>query len=106
CGGVAESAAGAPSAFFRPRSGAQSPATLRAARRAGLEVVVWSADARDWDPDPPAEVAGRALAGWRPGAILLLHDGRADGRADAEGTGSRSDRGATAGLVLAGLTDR
>ncbi len=99
-----EEAAGQPVRFFRPPFGAQSPATLRVARRAGLEVVVWSADARDWDPDPPTTVAGRALAGCRPGAVLLLHDGRAD--EDVVGGGPPPDRGAVAGLVLAGLAER
>jgi len=103
-----ERVAGQPVRFFRPPFGAQSPATLRAARRAGLEVVVWSADARDWDPDPPREVADRALAGCRPGAVLLLHDGRADddGRGHGDGAGSALDRGAIARLVLTGLGER
>jgi peptidoglycan/xylan/chitin deacetylase (PgdA/CDA1 family) len=99
-----EDAVGQPVRFFRPPFGAQSLATFRAARRCGLEVVVWSADARDWDPDPPRDVAERALAGCRPGAVVLLHDGRADGP-DGPPTPS-VDRHEVARLVLAGLSER
>ena len=93
-----------PVRFFRPPFGSQNPATFRAARRAGLEVVVWTADARDWVADPPAEIAGRALEGCRPGAILLLHDGCAD--EDGGAAGPPPDRRAITTLVLEGLADR
>jgi hypothetical protein len=43
-------------------------------RRAGLQSVVWTADAADWQPDGAEEIAARALAGATPGSILLLHE--------------------------------
>jgi peptidoglycan/xylan/chitin deacetylase (PgdA/CDA1 family) len=98
-----EAVAGRPVRFFRPPFGAQRPSTLRAARRAGLEVVVWSVDARDWEPDPPAEVAARALTASRPGAVILLHDGRAD---DDGPDRPGFERGAIATRLLAGLAER
>jgi peptidoglycan/xylan/chitin deacetylase (PgdA/CDA1 family) len=103
-----EEVAGTPVRFFRPPFGAQSPATLRAARRAGLEVVVWSADAKDWAGDPVPDVVDRALAGCQPGAVVLLHDGRADGPVSgpADATAGPSDHGAVAAGVLAGLAER
>lgn len=61
-------AAGAPPPrYVRPPFGARNAAVLEAARRRGLQVVLWNAAAgRD-----PAALAARVL----PGAIVLLHDG-------------------------------
>jgi len=62
--------------WFRPPVGLLSPPVELAARRAGLEIVIWTATARDgvsWAD------AGKGLARLRkhmkPGAILVLHDG-------------------------------
>jgi peptidoglycan/xylan/chitin deacetylase (PgdA/CDA1 family) len=60
--------------LFRPPYGAQSIASLRAARHAGLQVVVWNADAADWVDRSAADVAGAALEACRPGGILLFHE--------------------------------
>ncbi len=43
-------------------------------RRGGTGVVMWSAWARDWKPQPPEPVIER-LRGVRGGDIVLLHDG-------------------------------
>ena len=40
-----------------------------------MHMVLWSASAGDWATDDAQLVARRILAGARPGAILLLHDG-------------------------------
>ena len=61
--------------LFRPPFGAQSLGSYAAARRAGLDVVVWGPFARDWVDGTPQEVADRALGSVRGGDILLLHDG-------------------------------
>jgi peptidoglycan/xylan/chitin deacetylase (PgdA/CDA1 family) len=59
--------------WFRPPFGAQSLRTYVAARRAGLDVVVWSADGADWLDDPAEEIAARAQR-VEAGGILLLHE--------------------------------
>ena len=63
-----------PVTLYRPPYGAQSVRTYLATRRAGLEVVVWSADAEDWVDGAVAEVVERGLVALRPGGILLLHE--------------------------------
>lgn len=63
-----------PVSLYRPPYGAQSLRTYRATRRAGLQVVVWSADAEDWVDGTAAEVVARGLRGIEPGGILLLHE--------------------------------
>ena len=40
-----------------------------------MHMVLWSASAGDWATNDAQLVARRILAGARPGAILLLHDG-------------------------------
>ena len=65
---------GRPVSLYRPPYGAQSVRTYRATRRAGLEVVVWSADAEDWVDGSADDVAARGLRALEPGGILLLHE--------------------------------
>jgi peptidoglycan/xylan/chitin deacetylase (PgdA/CDA1 family) len=72
-----ERLAGVPVRRFRPPFGAQSLRTYLAARRQGLEVVVWSAEAHDWEERTAAEVARLAAERATPGGVLLLHDGLA-----------------------------
>jgi peptidoglycan-N-acetylglucosamine deacetylase len=90
--------------LFRPPYGAQSPRTWLAARRAGLRVVVWGVDLRDWDPDQTAAtIAASARRLTTSGAILLLHDGiGADERVVTGATVARPevDRAAVTGAVL------
>ena len=63
-----------PVSLYRPTFGAQSLATFLAARRAGLEVVVWTTDVADWeDRTHEAVVADGVLT--PAGGILLYHDG-------------------------------
>jgi peptidoglycan/xylan/chitin deacetylase (PgdA/CDA1 family) len=67
---------GRPVRLFRPPYGAQSLRTWLAVRRAGMRVVVWNVDLRDWAGDEtPAGIAAAAGRLTTPGAILLLHDG-------------------------------
>lgn len=70
-----EQVTGQPVRWFRPAYGAQSPATYLAARRAGLDVAVWSAEGEDWRSQPVEQMVARAADATQPGAILLLHDG-------------------------------
>jgi peptidoglycan/xylan/chitin deacetylase (PgdA/CDA1 family) len=60
--------------LYRPPFGAQTVRSYVATRRAGMEVVVWSADAADWVDRSSAEVALDALDAISPGGILLLHE--------------------------------
>lgn len=59
--------------LHRPPFGRLSLAGARASRRAGMEVVLWSHDPRDWDQS--ADVESRIAASVVPRAIVLLHDG-------------------------------
>lgn len=61
--------------WYRPPFGAQSARSYAAARAAGLDVVVWSADCRDWLPRTVNAIADEGLRNLAPGRILLLHDG-------------------------------
>jgi len=92
---------GVPIRFFRPPYGAQSITTYLAARRLGLDVVVWSADCDDWNTYPEAEIADRLLAAATPGAILLLHDSLAD-----TPNQPRLERAEVVRLVVRGLAAR
>lgn len=91
--------------WFRPPYGAQSLRTFVAARRCGLDVVVWTADCDDWSERPEEEIARQALAAVRPGAVLLLHDALA---ADPEepAPAPALDRAKIADLVLTGMRER
>jgi peptidoglycan/xylan/chitin deacetylase (PgdA/CDA1 family) len=91
--------------LFRPPSGSQTLRSYIAARRAGLQVVVWSAHAADWEAGTPEQVAQRGLASIRPGGILLLHDAfEPDPRRRT--SDPRLDRRAVLESLLAGLEAR
>jgi peptidoglycan/xylan/chitin deacetylase (PgdA/CDA1 family) len=66
--------AGAQPRWFRPPYGQATGATLLAARRRRLSVVLWSVWGREWDEPDAAAVARRVGRGLAPGAIVLLHD--------------------------------
>ena len=69
-----EQVVGRPVTMFRPPYGSQSVASVRAARRAGLQVVVWNGDAADWEDRDGNEVAAAADQASTPGGILLFHE--------------------------------
>ncbi|WP_225825812.1 polysaccharide deacetylase family protein [Streptomyces naphthomycinicus] len=61
--------------WYRPPYGILTTSRLRAARRAGLRTVLWSAWGRDWTADAtPASVRARVAADLRGGGTVLLHD--------------------------------
>lgn len=67
--------AGARVRFFRPPVGLLSPRVVEAARRVNLQLVSWTATARDGrKTTTPGQAAARLVAAARPGAILVLHD--------------------------------
>jgi peptidoglycan/xylan/chitin deacetylase (PgdA/CDA1 family) len=69
-----EALTGRPIRYFRPAFGDLSVTACLAARRTGMDVVIWSAWAQDWIDASAQEVADRAVRALHPGAIVLLHD--------------------------------
>lgn len=63
--------------FFRPPYGSRDDRVDRAARELGFHTILWDVDTRDWELKDPNAVLQRALAGLKPGAIILFHDGPA-----------------------------
>jgi peptidoglycan/xylan/chitin deacetylase (PgdA/CDA1 family) len=101
-----EDIAGKEVRWFRPPYGAQRPATWAAIRSTGVESVVWSHEAKDWQDDPVAEIAARTTTA-RRGSVLLMHDGYADA-ADGvdDGPPPGFDRGELSRRVLSGFGER
>jgi peptidoglycan/xylan/chitin deacetylase (PgdA/CDA1 family) len=69
--------------LYRPPHGDRTPFLAQVVREHHLHMVLWSVSAGDWATDDAQLVARRILAGARPGAILLLHDGL-DGNPSAD----------------------
>lgn len=65
---------GARPRFFRAPYGQVTLSSLLAARRLGLENVLWSAWGKEWAAHDTAAVLDRLEPGLGPGAIVLLHD--------------------------------
>jgi peptidoglycan/xylan/chitin deacetylase (PgdA/CDA1 family) len=61
--------------LFRPPYGFVDPRVSSAARRAGVETVLWSLDSEDDHHPGAAAIRATTLAGAAPGAIILMHDG-------------------------------
>lgn len=75
---IVEDAAQQQVRLFRPPYGSHTFAQGWKILRQELELTLWSSDALDWIDDDEAAVAERAVAGVFPGAVLLMHDTRAD----------------------------
>ncbi len=75
CEQVLYDAVGQHSRIFRPPFGARRPATLRVARRLGLEPVMWNVTGWDWSGKPAEYVEGKVHKQVRGGDVILLHDG-------------------------------
>ncbi|MDA8046593.1 MAG: polysaccharide deacetylase family protein [Actinomycetota bacterium] len=70
-----EDLTGGPVTWFRPPYGAVSGASLLAARRLGLRLVLWTTWGHDWRADATGpSVARRVQRTYVPGATVLLHD--------------------------------
>jgi peptidoglycan/xylan/chitin deacetylase (PgdA/CDA1 family) len=61
--------------WFRPPYGAVNRAVYAQANADKVRVVLWSVDTEDWRKPPVTSIIARALAGARPGAVILMHDG-------------------------------
>lgn len=79
--------------LFRPPYGSFNATTFKELRKLHLLTVLWSVDTSDYTMPGAAAIAQRALAGARPGAIILLHDGGGD----------RSETIAALPAIVAGL---
>ena len=82
--------------LFRPPYGSFDATTFKLLRRLHLLMVLWSTDTQDYTlPGVPA-IVHSALAGARPGAIILMHDAGGD----------RSQTIAALPAIVAGLRRR
>jgi peptidoglycan-N-acetylglucosamine deacetylase len=69
-------AAGAPyPRLFRPPFGSFDATTLTELRRAGMLMVLWTVDTKDFGQPGTRRIIYTAVSGARPGAIILMHDG-------------------------------
>jgi peptidoglycan/xylan/chitin deacetylase (PgdA/CDA1 family) len=64
--------------LFRAPFGVVSPEVVKVARMLDLRVLGWTVDSSDYLRSPPEEIVARTMAGIRPGAVVLMHDGGGD----------------------------
>jgi peptidoglycan/xylan/chitin deacetylase (PgdA/CDA1 family) len=68
--------AGAPRpALFRPPYGSFNAITMRELQAMKMLMVLWSVDTADYLQPGTSVIVQRALAGAKPGGIILMHDG-------------------------------
>ena len=67
-------ATGVKPSILRPPYGAVNGVVLEQIRARGMSSILWSVDTRDWADRNSDIVCSRAVAGARPGAIILMHD--------------------------------
>ena len=105
-----ERVAGRRITLFRPTYGAQTLQQYLATRALGMEVVIWSAWAQDWDGSSAEVIAERAVQALHHGGFLLLHDTSGDGVGalpeGAEIGEGNLDRVKATELMLAGMQQR
>jgi len=76
CNRAIASVAGAPPRWFRAPVGMKNPAVHPALARRGMRLIGWTARGFDGVRADPREVLSRILPHLRPGAIIVLHQGR------------------------------
>jgi len=64
--------------LFRPPYGSWSRATLRLLKRYRMLMVLWTVDTSDYTIPGVRAIVHAAVAGARPGAIILMHDAGGD----------------------------
>jgi peptidoglycan-N-acetylglucosamine deacetylase len=65
--------------FFRPPWGALNLFQYVYARKLGLKIVLWTANARDWEArTQPNQIVDRLSGKVGPGSIIVLHDSGGD----------------------------
>jgi len=82
--------------LYRPPFGAYDAASLKEVNRRGMLMVMWDVDTLDWRQPGADTIVANALAGAKPGSIVLLHDGGGD----------RSGTVAALPAIIAGLRER
>jgi peptidoglycan/xylan/chitin deacetylase (PgdA/CDA1 family) len=75
CSEAIAEAVGIQPRLFRPPFGGRRPATLQAARAAGLIPIMWSVTGYDWSAESAAAIEKKVVGGVRGGDVILLHDG-------------------------------
>jgi peptidoglycan/xylan/chitin deacetylase (PgdA/CDA1 family) len=61
--------------LFRPPYGSFNATTMRVLQSLKMLMVLWSVDTGDYQQPGASVIVQRALAGAKPGGIILLHDG-------------------------------
>jgi peptidoglycan/xylan/chitin deacetylase (PgdA/CDA1 family) len=64
--------------LFRPPYGNWNSTTISLLHRYKMLMVLWTLDTNDWQRPGTQAIVHRVLAGARPGAIVLMHDGGGD----------------------------
>ena len=67
-------ATGVKPSILRPPYGAVNGVVLEQLRLRSMSSILWSVDTRDWADRNSQIVCSRAVAGARPGAVILMHD--------------------------------
>jgi len=77
--GLVQQHAGSAAGYFRPPYGALTDEQVEYFARRGVEMVLWSVDSLDWSTshNRAAKIEKRVLDQVHPGAVVLLHSGRA-----------------------------
>ena len=70
---ILEAASVAPSKLFAPPYGEWSDLTVEYATEIGYQTILWTVDTVDWRKPAPEAIWKRALAGAKPGALILMH---------------------------------
>jgi peptidoglycan/xylan/chitin deacetylase (PgdA/CDA1 family) len=76
CNNVLRRITGTTPPLFRAPVGTKNPAVHPALRRLGMTLVGWSSRAFDTKTNDPEVVLRRIMPDVKPGAIILLHQGR------------------------------
>lgn len=82
--------------LFRPPYGSFNATTFKQLHHLHLLMILWSVDTADYTQPGAKAIVQRALAGAKPGAIILMHDGG----------GNRSQTIAALPAIVAGLRKR
>lgn len=71
--------AGAPRpVWFRPPYGSYDTTVVEEAQSLGMSTILWTVDPRDWRKPDVAVLRQRIAEGTHPGAVILLHDHKAN----------------------------
>ena len=108
---VIEKAAGVRPTLFRPPYGIRWPGLMPVLAERGMKMVMWSATGYDWKYQA-AGIARATVAELKPGAVVLLHDGRevrpaqeVDRSATVEALPTVIDEARKAGFTFVSLQD-